>query len=298
MSSKRIFITGATGFLGKYLLPLLINAGYDVVALTRKKTVSGIFDSMYRKKITWCMTEKEIEREFKKGIECVVHIATCYGREQDTFADVVETNLLLPVRILEKAVLYGCKGFINADTFFHENLGLQPKERSYITTKKLFLELARGITQSTSVKLINMRIEQMYGPGDHGEKFIPGIIHKLRSNPPTIELTKGEQKRDLVFVEDAAEAFVAAVMHIDCFEKLEEFGVGTGMSTSIKDTVLFLQKTMKNTSKLEWGSIPYRDREIMDSKATIDNNNNLKWTAKTGWREGLEQTIHSIVGDL
>lgn len=298
MSSKRIFVTGATGFLGRYLVPLLIDASYEVVVLSRKKKAVRIFNNAHNKKITWCVTEKEIEHEFKKGIECVIHIATCYGREYDTFADVVNTNLLLPVRILEKAISGGCKGFINADTFFHENLGLKPKERSYITTKKLFLELGRGMTQGTSVKLINMRIEQMYGPGDHIEKFVPGIIQKLRSTSSVIELTKGEQKRDLVFVEDAAEAFVSAVTHIDSLGNNEEFGVGTGKSVSIKDTVLFLQKITKNRSKLEWGSIPYREHEIMDSKAIVTNNEKLKWSAKTSWHEGLEKTVQSSISDI
>ncbi len=294
MKKKMVFITGATGFLGQHLVPHLMKQGFRVAALVRNKKKITIF-GQNASKIIWCTKESEIDRVFNQGVDCVIHCATSYGREKDTFADVVEANVLLPVNILEKACMYGCPLFINTDTFFHEKLGLKSKEKSYITTKKLFLELARSIIQGSDMCFVNMRLEQMYGPFDSRDKFVMSIIQQLRAGIPQIKLTEGKQKRDMVFVGDVARAYTSVIAHADTLKQWEEFGIGTGSSVSIKNIITFLKKETKSDSHLLWGQIPYREHEIMDSKAQVKNNKKIEWKAGVGWKQGLQKTIESLL---
>jgi len=84
---QRIAVTGATGFIGTRLLPQLVQADYDVRALTRRtqQAVDGI---------AWvkgALADQTSLNELVKGVDAVIHIAgSVRGRSQ---AEFLETNL-------------------------------------------------------------------------------------------------------------------------------------------------------------------------------------------------------------
>lgn len=288
-------ITGGAGFLGSYVTPLFLEHGYDVVLLVRRNSSLDRLDKFVgHKKLQVLFYEDGIEKCFEKPVDCVIHLATCFGRDKDSVADVVSTNLLLPVILLERAARSDCRGFINADTFFNTKLGLTLKEKSYMVTKKALLDLSKSILVGSRLKFINMRIEQMYGPMDNDKKFVPTIIKELLSTKSSLNLTKGEQKRDFIFVGDAARAFVQTVKNFDKLGAWEEFGVGTGKTISIKKSVSYLKKLTGSDIELRWGALPYRRNEIMISKANLKNNKKIGWKAATSWEEGLRITVESF----
>ena len=51
---KRVLVTGATGFLGKYLVEELINNGYEVVAQGRKENILNNLKEQYKVNILKC----------------------------------------------------------------------------------------------------------------------------------------------------------------------------------------------------------------------------------------------------
>lgn len=289
---RRVLITGGSGFLGSAVTALFLEQGFDVILLVRKSSSLHRLESFKdNKKLNILFSEDGIDRCFSRPIDYIIHLATCFGRNKDSVADVVFANLYLPILLLEKAISTGCRGFYNADTFFDRKLGLAPREKSYIYTKKTFLEIAKDLLFKTDLKFINMKIEQLYGPSDNENKFVPSIIRQLVSGQPDIDLTKGEQKRDFIFVQDAAKAFLYAVLRFENLDRWEDFGIGTGKSISIKKAVLFLKKLTGSNANLRWGKIPLRKNEIMDSKAATKNNKKFGWKAETSWQKGLNEAV-------
>jgi nucleoside-diphosphate-sugar epimerase len=138
---------------------------------------------------------------YAEKFDMIVHTACEYGRASNSIKGVIETNIAFPVRLLELANTSGVSGFINADTM------LPSLVSAYALSKSQFVEWLQYFS-SGKMRVINMKIEHMYGSGDDSRKFINWILSQLRHNVPSIELTKGEQKRDFIYIDDVVSAFL------------------------------------------------------------------------------------------
>lgn len=292
---ETVLITGGTGFLGLKLVEMFLLDGYQVIVLARKNTYqSDKFKTVNcNNLIIKFLEDIDLHECFiKHKINCILHTATCYGRNDESWAEIAEVNLLLPLQLLILGKKFGVECFINADTFFNDEIVFDRNESYYIKTKKSFLNIAKDASGSGIGKFFNLRIEQMYGPNDNQKKFIPHIIDELFSGKD-IPLTPGAQRRDFVYVDDVARAFLCAYKCRKDLEKFEEFGVGTGISVDIKKVVNFLKMEINSRSLLDFGKLEYRKNEIMDSCAITGNNMKINWRASVEWMDGLEKTINS-----
>jgi nucleoside-diphosphate-sugar epimerase len=161
-----------------------------------------------------------------------------------------------------------------------------------VLSKKQFLEYGKRISDEYKLRFINMRLEHMYGPKDDNTKFIPYIIEKMLKNEKEINLTKGEQKRDFIYVEDVANAYSTILSKINSFDKrFYDIEVGTGNSVRIKDLVMLMKNLCNSDIMLNFGAIPYRKNEIMNSDANPEFLRSLGWFPKFSLDEGLRKTI-------
>ncbi|MDB5259220.1 MAG: NAD-dependent epimerase/dehydratase [Candidatus Taylorbacteria bacterium] len=261
------------GFLGSRIKELLLKSGYEVIPFLRGDDLNK------------CFSEHKID--------AIIHTATCYGRNRESWPEISEPNLILPLRLLSLGEQAGVTCFINSDTFFNHKIKFEKNESYYVQTKKDFLDIARHALPSMKMKFFNLRIEQMYGPNDNPDKFIPIMIQKLISETESIPLTPGEQKRDLVYVDDVARAFLNILKKQHELEQYVEFGIGHGHSVSILELVTYLKEITGSTSALGFGMLPYRDNEIMDSYAATENHGKIDWKAETDWKDGLRKTVAS-----
>lgn len=287
-----VILTGATGFLGSRITELFLKNGDTVIAPIRlSSSLNRIKHLKNDPRFILPSPETPISELLSKyKVDAIIHTATCYGREGEPWSEIMETNLLTPLRLLFEAAHAGVPCFINADTFFKENIRFEGNEAYYVKTKKDFLNIGQYWTKGSPIKFFNLRIEQMYGPGDNPRKFIPTIIKKLQVETD-IDLTLGEQRRDLVYVTDIARAFVLACQHRTKLNAFEEFGLGSGSSKSIKELVSDLHSLIDSQAKLKFGHIPYRDNEIMDSFADTSNNDKIGWKPEMDWPTGAALTV-------
>lgn len=269
----------------------LLDAGFAVHAIVRESSdirrISGVVDCERFSSGTLA----DVQRAFEEGIDHIIHTATCYGRSGEPLSVMIESNLMLPLQLLEHGIAHGVRTFVNTDTFSDENIAMQGKERFYVKTKKDFLLYAKSAVEHSTVNLCNMVIEQLYGPDDNHTKFIPFVVRELLQGKSEIGFTPGEQKRDFVYVADAARAFVQAVVHADQMQPWQAFGIGTGSAISLKSTVMLLKDIIGAQTQLNWGAMPYRENEIMEHAADISNNERIKWLATTPLENGLQNTV-------
>lgn len=288
-----ILLTGATGFLGSYLLKgLLENTDYGIIIL--KRSFSDIFrieDLLKNPRVkVYDVDNNKLEKVFEENeIETIIHCATNYGRKKESVFEIINSNFMFPLTLLELAVDNGVKNFINTDTTIDKNVNF------YSLSKKQFLDWLREF--SSKIKTINMQLEHFYGPFDSDTKFPTFIIHQLLKNVDNINLTKGEQKRCFVYVEDVVNAFLTVIKNIDIIDKqFNNFEVSSEENIAIKDFVLLAKELTGNShTKLNFGALDYRENELMESKTDIFAMKRLGWYPKVGLRKGLQKLIDSEV---
>ena len=286
MKDETILLTGGTGFLGSNLLKHLVEKNYNVILL--KRSFSNIFRIReYQNKISSYDSDLvSLETIFSENnIDKIVHCATNYGRRDNEPLQIIEANLLLPLRLLELGKNHQTRCFINTDTILDKRINY------YSLSKKQFKEWLSAYNKD--LICINVALEQFYGPGDDETKFVTHIVHNLLNNIDQIDLTKGEQKRDFIYIDDTVDAFIKIIEEFNNQNNgFYEFEIGSNNPVSIRDFVELTKKLTHNTNtKLNFGAIPYRENEVMNCNANTSEISKLGWKPKNELIDGLKKMI-------
>lgn len=295
---KLILVTGGTGFLGKKLVEELDKNNFKLIILTRNKQNIIFKNNKFFKNHIILQNNKEDFEKLKKfkNVYGVVHLSTCYGRNGETKKEIYSANYSYPLNIYKIIDKKNLKFYLNTDTYFKLGLELPKGLAYYLESKKKFLDKIRLISQKSDLNMINCRIFQMYGEGDNKDKFIPNIINKLKNNEPKINLTKGKQRKDFIYVLDAASAISIIVNH-HCNNNLKGFHnyeIGSGKTYSIKYIARHLKFKTKSKSRLIFGALKSRKNESLKEVAYNKKILNLGWKQKFEIQKGLSRTIKLI----
>lgn len=286
ISKKSVFLTGATGYLGSYLLRRLILNGNEVYCLRRKtSSISRVND--IAGKTHWVDLESiNFDEFFKKNkIDFVVHCATNYGRKEVDPILTIQANLILPLQILHAASCNNVSAFINTDTVLDKGVN------NYSLSKKQFLDWLESYSEK--ITGVNMELEHFFGPGDDRSKFVTFITHELLNNAQCINLTPGMQKRDFIYIEDVIDAFDIVMESLPFFEKkLYRFQIGSGRTIKIKSFVKLLKRILNNkTTTLNFGATAYRNNEVMESEVDLTELKKLGWKPRTKLIDSLRAMV-------
>ncbi|MBU1217818.1 NAD-dependent epimerase/dehydratase [bacterium] len=284
-----ILVTGATGFLGSYLLKSFIKSGYEVIAL--KRTTSDIYRiNDYLNQVTLYDIDKtELSDIFQNHtIDLVVNTVTNYGRKDSKISSIVDANLIFGLKLLEESVNNNVKAFINTDTLLTRNMNAYALSKAQLVDWMHFLS-----TQNT--KMINVKIEHMYGLKDDENKFIYWLINQLKQNVEKVDLTSGIQKRDFIYIDDIVNAYETIIHNINTLSNFEEFELGTGESVEVKTFIEKIYRELSNTqelnTKLNFGAIAYRANENMNMQANITKLRTLGWKPMVSLENGIQLII-------
>ena len=282
-----ILISGINGFLGSHLARKLLKLGYKVVGLKRSSSnlhrISDIIDKVKIYDIDIVGLEEPFANQ---KIDVVINTVTNYGRKKESVYEIVNTNLLFSLRLLEIST------FFNTDTLLYKYLN------SYSLSKKQFVEWLKVF--SHKIKVVNLRLEHMYGVGDDKTKFVSWIIESLLKNKDCINLTKGEQKRDFIYIDDIVNAYIIMLQNFSNFEAFTEFDVGTGEQISVRNFVetiygkILTKKSIKTA--LNFGALPYREGEFMDIIEDVKPLYDLGWKPQVSIEEGISKILKEDYG--
>jgi nucleoside-diphosphate-sugar epimerase len=293
----KVLLTGATGYLGSHLARYLIKNNFEVVILKRKtssmKRLLGIKDVLK----CYDINSYDFSTIFKEQVnfDAIIHTSTCYGRRGEHKKKIFEANTLFPTKLLETAILYKTKTFINTDTYYNVDNNISENLTNYILSKKKFLDNAKSFSLKKKIKLINLRLEHVYGPKDSETKFVNWLIDCLLRGDKKIKLTKGEQKRDMIFIDDVVDAYGAILSNLKKIDLyFSNIGVGCGETITLREFAELALKLSKSNSELIFGGIPYNKNEIMESKADNKILKDFNWNCSVYIRKGLSKIIKSI----
>ena len=284
-----ILISGSTGFLGSYLLKSLVNNDFKVIALKRSSSNTYRVDDYLNQITLYDIDKTELSNIFENHkIDIVINTVTNYGRKDNKISSILDTNLIFGLKLLEESVNSNVKAFINTDTLLERNLNTYSLSKAQLVDWMKFLS-------TENIKMVNIKIEHMYGPLDDENKFIYWIINQLKQNVKNIDLTSGIQKRDLIYIDDIVNAYETVIKNINTFSNYEEFELGSGNSIEVKNFVEKIYEEILNKqslrTKLNFGAIKYRANENMEMKANIQKLTNLGWKSKVSIGDGIKKIL-------
>jgi nucleoside-diphosphate-sugar epimerase len=286
---KKVLITGINGFLGSNLANALMS-DFIVIGLERNQNnLHRIKKENYK---LYFIEENGLRNIFEENeFYSIIHTATIYRRNNDPIDKLLQTNVFLPIKLYELANDFGVEIFLNTDTFFNNRSSNKYNYlKDYTLSKRHLIEWLEILKNKT--KIVNMKVFHMYGPNDNIDKFVPQMLNKLINNEPFVELTPGEQLRDFIYVDDVANAFKTILLTNPSSEQaIDEYEVGTGITSSIKEFLIKMKEYLNSQTELRFGSLPYRDNEIMVSKADISKLTKLGWRPVNNLDNGIKKLI-------
>lgn len=293
MQSETILLTGATGFLGSHVLEGLIEKGFRVVILKRSFSDTWRICHLLDKVKVYDIDITPIEKPFtENGIDVIFHAATNYGKENDHVCDIVTSNLMFPLSLLDLAVLYKVSAFVNIDTFYNSNY-------SHVTSYALSKEQLKEWLPlySNKVQIINLKVQHLVGPKDSASKFVMWLIAQLFEGTRVLKLTSGEQKRDFIFVTDVVRAGILILNSRKALNNYSELEAGTGELTSIREFVIKTRQAVAKVTGnepgafLDFGALQYRIGEFMDIEENIEGLTKLGWMPEVSLDEAIMKTV-------
>ena len=291
--NDHILVTGASGFIGSHLITQMVDSN-DISILTRlDPNLTRIKSCLSRLNIiqmdgndNWIKEIKILQERYSLKI---IHLATSYTDE----LAILESNIVMPMKIIDVLEPINDHIFFNTDTFFgkcsHKS-GILPK---YTQSKIEFYRKAQEECLKKNIKIINLRLEHIYGSNDNPRKFVPWLIRNLMENKERIELTQCDHVRDFLNVLDTVSAYKVLLRNIDHIDANVEISIGSGSATVVKDFVLLAKKLLNSSSELCFGTI--KDRE--DIKWSVGDPEflcRLGWKQNVNLEDGIQKLFHSL----
>ena len=286
---KKILITGINGFFF-FFLSKNLKSSFDVLGL--EYSTNNLFRIESENFKVYDVISKPLENIFiENNIYAVIHVATIYRRKLEPLQNLLNTNVLLPVNLLELSNKYSVNLFLNTDSFFNSSENSYSYLSDYTLSKKHTLDWIKLISNSSLCKIVNMKIFHMFGENDSPSKFIPYLIDTISREELYIDMTPGMQTRDFIYVDDVVSAFETVLKNEIKLTNYQEYEVGSGKSFSIKYLAELTKKISNSKTELNFGAMTYREGEIMKSECNNEKLIELGWISKFSLSKALSKII-------
>jgi UDP-glucose 4-epimerase len=271
---KCALVAGCTGFVGSAVARRLLADGWRVVAPVRrtssdKHRLSGLpgleVVEMGR------YTATELRDAFASRPEVVFNLASAGVAGKQDPDDLVAGNVTLALNLLRAASEVGVRRFVHTSSCFEyaavpagelmtENSPAVPWS-VYGAAKLASVHFARTAALGWKVPLVVLRLFGVYGPGEAPKRLVPYLIDRLRAGE-AVDLTPGTQVRDLLFADDAADAFAVAADAPGLGDDGRIFNVCTGVPVAVRQVGETVARLLGASQELlRWGAIPPRAEE-------------------------------------
>ena len=301
LSSKRVLVTGGSGFLGRHVIAALERRGCRDVVVVRKAHHD-------------LTNEADVIRLFRDvRPQVVIHLAAVVGgigANRESPGRFFYQNVMMGALTMEQARLARVEKFVGVGTicaypklapvpFLERDLwNGYPEETNapYGIAKKMLLVQGQAYRQEYGFNAIHLLPVNLYGPHDNfdpsSSHVIPALIRKCVEAIDTradevMCWGTGNATREFLYVEDCADAIAMAAEHYD---RPDPVNLGAGFEISIRDLAELVAELTGFKGRLAFD----RTKPDGQPRRSLDVTrayNSFGFAATTDFRAGLTRTI-------
>ena len=288
-----VLLTGGNGFIGRHCIPKLLDRGYDVCAVSSQArrasdvdwrqvdlldagamraviasvrpthllhmawvTTPGAYWTS-NENLQWLAASLQLLEEFRHaGGARVVAAGTCAEYDWSSGVCSEATTPLRP------ATLYG-------------------------TCKHALQEVLQAFGRQNGLSSAWGRVFFTYGPHEHPARLVPSVVGRLLTGTP-VPCTDGRQRRDFLFVEDVADAFVCLLAS----KVSGAVNIASGIPVTVHDLVRGIASRLDGEALLRFGARPAAPGDPDTLSADVTRlRDELGWTPQYSLGRGLDVTI-------
>ncbi|HDH88275.1 MAG TPA: NAD(P)-dependent oxidoreductase [Desulfobacteraceae bacterium] len=282
----KVLVTGATGFVGRYVVNELLRHEHHVIATSRnldKARSYGWFSEVQYIPYNLNVVQENFFQFFQQP-ELLIHLAW-EGLPNYKGLFHIEENLLFNYRFLKNMLEHGLKHLVVTGTCFEygmqsgalsEDMEAKP-DNPYGLAKDTLRKFLEQLQKKIDFKLKWVRLFYMYGKGQSPNAILSQLDKALENGETDFNMSGGEQLRDYLPVEKVAEYIVKIVMQ----DKIHGvINCCSGTPISIKSLAENYLKKKQKSIHLNLGYYPYPDYEPMafwgdDKKLKMALENNV-----------------------
>ncbi len=250
MDGGRIFITGASGFIGRAIAQEAVKQGFDVTGASGMgQPIDGI------EIVKADVRDKGAMLKLTRGTDYVIHLAAIVSN--------IELEKRMPLAydvnvngfnsVIEAAYTNGCKKFLYASSSavygndFAETAKIEMSDEAttYVKTKLMNETVAKSYSLSKLLETVGMRIFNVYGPGENRKEnnrsIVSAFLDDEAAHRPLTIYGDGKQSRDLIYVTDVAKIALELLKK----SQYSLYNVGTGKATSYNEIADMIDKENK-----------------------------------------------------
>lgn len=317
VSNDRILVTGAAGFVGRHLIPRLVDGDHgQIVAADVERNPPDEYDDHVGGTVDYRqgdITDGSFREELlTEPYDRIYHFAAIVGVSEyvKNPLRITEVNLIATKNILEKvkdtnvrfvftstSEIYGK----NPDVPWHEEanrvLGPPTVDRwSYSTGKSVCEHMIHGLAQAENPFTATVvRPFNLYGPGQRPNFVIPAFVEAIVNGDVPAIYDDGSQTRCFTYIDDFIEGMISASQSPAGAN--EVFNLGSTRETEIRELAEIV---------LEVAGCSYRNPEFIDTDDLYGDTYEdldrrvpdvskaerlLDWEAQTALTEGVERVI-------
>lgn len=298
-SEMKVLLTGASGFIGSHVGATLADAGHQLICLKRR-TSNLRRCAAFRDRAVWVDADAAGWKEqiISQRPQAVIHCSwsgvmaaerndwKLQTQNLDLFSDLLLiAEAVKPIRFiaLGSQAEYGpISGRVS------EQHPLAPNT-AYAAAKLSCLTFLETCARQNQISHAWLRLFSVYGPGEGGQWFIPGLIRQFREGKAP-QLTGCEQRYDYLHVRDLAAGILAALRQP---EAVGVFNLGSNTSVPLKTVVQLVRQFSGSKAEPLFGALPYRPQQSMHIEGDSSKfNRAFAFAPRISLEEGLRDYVN------
>ena len=307
---KKIFVTGAMGFVGTHWVKKLISEGHEVTGIDIKPLDKNLKKIKNFKFIKASVFDYELLERLIKKNDIICHFAGVAEPMQylKKTKYTIQLTLLPSLKIIDFCCKHKKKLFFTSTSEIYGKLKKVPfKEDSdrflgspqtnrwcYSTSKSLVEHYITANGKENNLKFIIFRLFNVYGPGLQG-RVVDEFISKSLQNKKILINGNGKQTRSFLFINDCIDAFYKVLKN-----KInnEVFNIGSENEITMIKLAKKIKKICNSKSKIVFDSTKFVKvggyEDIFRRVPSIEKlRKKIKWKPNIRLEDGLRTMILS-----